>query len=184
MSEFLELYVDCGLTDIVFVSRSEEEVASGYNLEITRETVVARKGRGFVELVAERRVSFAPRAASRSIGKDSERSITAEEYRRVARGKQIIDTPAARAKLQDAKDAIEAGYARHAELRARQAPLYEKLEKLTPKCRNCGRPMSPKEKGGRRFWACSYYQRDCTGGFENLTVDAQRILAEIDKTAS
>jgi hypothetical protein len=181
MGDFLQQYVDWGLTDIVFVSTSEKEVASGYNLEITSETVVARKGQGFVEVVAQKRDSFAPRAGGTSIGKDSERSITADEYRRAARGKQILDTPAARAQLQKAKDAIDAGYAVQAELRAKRAPLYEKLEKLTPKCPNCDREMSLKEKGGRRFWACRYYPRDCDGGFVNLTAEVHRILTEIDK---
>ena len=62
MSEFLQHYVDWGLTDIVLISHTEKEVESGYNLEITKETVVARKGQGFVEVVAEKRVSFAPHA--------------------------------------------------------------------------------------------------------------------------
>jgi hypothetical protein len=183
MSEFLQQYVDWGLIDIIFVSSRETEVESGYNLEITSETVVARKDQGFVEVVAQRRVSFAPRAGGSSIGKDSERPITAQEYRAAARGKQILDSPAALAQLQKAKDAIDAGYAREAELRARRAPLYEKFEKLTPKCPNCDRPMNLKEKGGRSFWACRYYQRDCDGAFVNLTAEAQRILAEIDKIA-
>ncbi len=184
MSDFLQQYVDWGLTDIVFVSSGETEVESGYNLEITWETVVARKDQGFVEVVAQKRVSFAPRAGGGSIGKDSERPITAEEYRRAARGKQILDSLAALAQLQKRTDAIDAGYARQAELRAKRAPLYEKLEKLTPKCPNCDRQMNLKEKGGRRFWACRYYQRDCGGAFVNLTAEAQRILAEIDKIGS
>ena len=184
VSDFLQQYLDWGLTDIVFVSKSEEEVESGYNLEISRETVVARKGQGFVEVIAEKRVSFAPRAGGTSIRKDSERSITIAEYRRASEGKQILDAPAARAQVQHAKDSIEAGYARHAELRAKQAPLYERLERLTPKCPKCDRQMSLKEKKGSRFWACSYYQRDCDGGILNLTPEALRILAEIDKIGS
>ena len=51
---FLQQYVDWGLADIVFVSGGETEVESGYNLEITCETVVARKGQGFVEVVARK----------------------------------------------------------------------------------------------------------------------------------
>ena len=148
----MQQYVDWGLTDIIFVSSREREVESGYNLEITSETVVARKGQGFVEVVAQRRVSFAPRAGGgASIGKDSERPITAEEYRGAARGKQILDSPAARVQLQKANDAIDAGYAREAELRGRRAPLYEKFEELTPKCPDCDRQMSLKEREGDVF---------------------------------
>jgi hypothetical protein len=110
VSEFLQQYVDWGLTDIVLISHMEKEVESGYNLEITKETVVARKGQGFVEVIAEKRVSFAPHSGGSSSGKDAERPITAEEYQRAARGKPLLDTPAARAGLQKAKDAIDAGY--------------------------------------------------------------------------
>lgn len=124
VSDFLQHYVDWGLTDIILISNREKEVKSGYNLEITSETVVGRKGQDFVAVVAQKRVSFASHAGGTSIGKDSEQPITAEEYRGAARGKQILDTPAARAQLQKAKEAIDAGYARQAELRARRAPLY------------------------------------------------------------
>jgi hypothetical protein len=165
VSEFLQHYLDWGLTDIILVSHDEKEVESGYNLEITTETVVARKGQGFVEVVAQKRVSFAPHAGGSSSGKDSERPITAGEYRRAAKGKHVLDTPAARAGLKKAKAAIDAGYARQAELRNKRAPLYEKLDKLTPKCPNCDRKMSLKEKGGRRFWACNFYPRDCRWRF-------------------
>jgi hypothetical protein len=44
--EFLQHYLDYldwGLTDIILVSHDEKKVESGYNLEITTETVAARK---------------------------------------------------------------------------------------------------------------------------------------------
>ncbi len=53
MSDYLQHYVNWGLSQIVFVSSRQKEVESGYNLEITWETVVARKGQSFVEVVAQ-----------------------------------------------------------------------------------------------------------------------------------
>jgi hypothetical protein len=90
MSRYLQHYVDWGLSQIVFISRREKEGESGYNLEITWETVVARKGQEFVEVVVQERVSFAPNGGGSSVGKDSERPMDAEEYRKAAKGKPIL----------------------------------------------------------------------------------------------
>jgi ribosomal protein L37AE/L43A len=185
MSKFLKEYIDAGLSKIVVLSVKEKEVESGYNPELTWETVVAVKGSGFVEAVAEEKVSFNPGASGCARWIDSERVISAEEYRQAARGKAILDTPAALANLQEAKDAVAAGYARQAELRTLRAPLHAKLDAITPKCPSCDKTMSLKEKNGRRFWACGRYPRNCDGGgIANLTAEANRLLAEIAKIGS
>ncbi|MBZ5618077.1 MAG: topoisomerase DNA-binding C4 zinc finger domain-containing protein [Acidobacteriia bacterium] len=180
MSNYLQHYVDWGLSQIVFVSSREKEVESGYNLEITWETVVARKGQGFVEVVAQERVSFAPGAGSRSVGKDSERLIAAEEYRKTAQGKPILDTPEALARLQKAKDAVAAGYARQEELRALRAPLYKKLDELTPKCPDCERKMVQRKSRSGAFWGCPTYPQ--CDGTRSMTAEVRRILTEIADT--
>jgi ribosomal protein L37AE/L43A len=179
MSDYLQHYVNWGLSQIVFVSSRQREVESGYNLEITWETVVARKRQSFVEVVAQERVSFAPGAGGRSVGKDSERSITEEEYRKAAKEKPILDTPDALAGLQRAKDAVEAGYARHAELRASRAPLFAELEKLTPKCPNCDRKMVQRKGRGGPFWGCPVYPQ--CDGTKSMTAGVERILSDIAK---
>ena len=168
----------------MFESLKEKEVESGYGRDLTWETVVARKGTGFVRVVAQERVSYGPRGGGASSGIDTETPITEAEYLEVAHGKPILDTAAALQGLKDQKAAIAAGYAREAELREKRAPLYERLKAITPKCRNCDRPMSLTKKASRQFWACSMYPRNCEGGFENLTAEVRRILAEIEQIGS
>lgn len=179
MSDYLEHYVRWGLSQIVVLSHHEREVGSGYGLEVTTETVVACKGTGFVELVAEGRVSFAPGAAGRNVAKDGERSITAAEYQTRATGRPVLDTPAALAALHEAKAADQAGYVREAKLRALRAPLYTKLDELTPKCPNCDRKMMRKERrgGGAPFWSCPTYPR--CNGTRNMSAEVSRILSDI-----
>ena len=177
MSNYLQHHFDWGLSQIVFVSSREKEVESGYNLEITWETVVARKGQGFVEVVAQERVSFALGGGGRSVGRSSERLITAEEYRKTAKGKPILDTPEALAQLQEAKDALAAGYARQADLRALRSPLYAKLDELTPKCPDCDKKMVQRKSRGGPFWGCPTYPQ--CDGTRSMTTEVRRILTEI-----
>lgn len=177
MSEYLRHYIEWGLSQIVLICRREKEVESGYNLELTWETVVARRGADFVEVVAHERRSFAPGAGGSSIGKESERLITSDEYGKAAKGKQILDTPVALEQLAIEKTAIEEGYARHAELRLKRAPLQDRLDKLTPKCPDCDRKMVLRRSRSGAFWGCSAYPR--CDGVVTLTAEAKRIISEL-----
>ena len=179
MSDYLRHYVDWALSDIIFVSTLEKELGNAYGRELTWETIVARKGKGYVKVVLRHSVSFSPGAGGHNIGMESETPITADEYRKEARGKQILDTAAAVDRLKQAEGEMEVHYARQTELRAKRAPLQDKLDKLKPKCRKCDREMELKTKNGRQFWACRFFTRDCEGDFQNLTAEQNRILAQL-----
>lgn len=183
MAGFLNLYVERGLSKIIFISTKEREAGNSYGRETTWETVVARKGKDYIRVVATQRTSFAPHAGGSSFGFESETPITEAEYRTAAQGKEILDTPAALQALNDAEEELAAHYAKQAQIREKRAPLYAKLEKLTPKCDNCDRPMSVKSKNGNRFWACNQYPQNCDGGFKNLTAEVTKLLREIESTS-
>ena len=140
---------------------------------------MARKGNGYVKVVLRHSVSFSPGAGGHDIGMESETAITAEEYRKGARGKQILDTAEALARIKEAGRAMDAHYARQAELRARSAPLQDRFDKLKPKCRKCDREMELKAKNGRQFWTCRFFTRDCEGDIQNLTAEQKSILAQL-----
>jgi len=139
MSDYLRHYMDGGLSDIIVVTTREKELGNAYRRELTWETVVARKGNGYVKVVLRHSVSFSPGAGGHDIGMESETPITAEEYRKEARGKHILDTAEALARLEEAGRAMNAHYARQGELRARRTPLQDRFDKLKPKCRKCDR---------------------------------------------
>jgi hypothetical protein len=180
MSDYLAHYIEWGLSGIVVTDYKEKELGNAYSRELTYETVVAKKGAGFVKVVLRKSVSFSPGSGGTDIGKDSEEAITHAEYQAATKRKIIPDTPAGLAQVQKTKDTIAAGYAYQAELRAKRAPFYAQLDKLTPNCPDCGKKMIQKSKKGDSsalFWGCPTFPR--CDGLQNMTTEQRRLIDQI-----
>ena len=92
--------------------------------------------------------------------------ITPFEYKRLAKGKEIMDTPEARAEIAD--EDRRAG--RRVELEAR-------LGTLAPKCPDCGKKMVQRRSKHGPFWGCSAFPR-CQG-VVRLSTEATKVSAEL-----
>jgi hypothetical protein len=137
-----------GLSDIVCIAYTFDESQRGSGDEDTFETVVARKGDQFVMMSVHERLSFGY-SAGRYFKVSSNASITESEYHRLSKGKDLVDTVEALARLtQDEQRA------------AIYKDLENQLDKLTPKCHRCGRTMKRKYGKHGSFWGCS--RADCS----------------------
>ena len=179
MSQYLRRYLELGLSQIVVVDHREKEVQSGYGLELTWETVVARKGNGYVRLVFHDRQSFAPNAGGSSGGVESEAIITATEYRDASKSNEVLDTPEHVKEIERQEAKIQERFAKEARLRPQRIKLYADLKRVTPKCPSCGIAMIQKKGKFGSFWGCSKFPY-CDGK-ANISAEANRVLWELSK---
>jgi len=149
VSEFLEKYLEAGLSQIVVVEYTHSESASGHT-ESTRETAVARKGKTFVKTFIHESLNFLKSGANEPPSVTQEK-ITAEEYRKLAKGKEIVDSPE---RLQRRKQ--DKARSRRGE------KLYEAFYSTAPSCPNCDAGMTLRSGPRGPFWGCPHFPK-CRG---------------------
>lgn len=182
MGDYLRTYLEAGLSDIFIIETDEWEEKSGYGREHETETVVARKGDGFVKVKVHERTSFAPGSGGSNVGIESEESITEEQYCDLASNAPTltnIDTEEAVAAINRADQQRADGFANQERLRKLRRPFYDKLEALKPDCPKCGKKMwqgTDRYKGDG--WTCGV--QGCFG-FRYYGVEEKRLIAEIAK---
>jgi hypothetical protein len=148
LSEFLEKYLEAGLSQIVVIEYEHSESASGHT-ESTHETAIARKGKAFVKISVRDHFNFfesGPNDASLT-----EEKITAEEYRKLAKGKEIVDS---QERLQRRKQDKERS--------RRSEKLYEAFHSTAPSCPNCDARMTLRSGPRGPFWGCPHFPK-CRG---------------------
>ncbi len=170
MSRFLRTYLQRGLSDIICLDHQWEEESGGWNDENISETIVARQGGIFVKVSASAHIHFGYGGSTRSSSDVGEpKRITPLEYERLAKGKEIMDTPEARAEIADED--------RRA---VRRVDLQAQMETLAPKCPDCGKKMVQRRSQHGPFWGCSVLPR-CQG-IARLSAEASKIAAELYHT--
>jgi hypothetical protein len=142
MSDFLQAYLDYGLSDIVELESTFCEPSEFYKEE--GELVAARKGNKYV--VARLTSCVIRFMSSRSKVTITHEPITQTQYEEYASGKTIIDTPEARHKLAEDNKRIK-----------RREKLGKKLRDCAPLCPDCrGKTTVRKGKYGP-LWGCCRY---------------------------
>lgn len=166
MTHFLREYLERGLSSIVVIDEGEEEKNSGSFDQDIWETVVARKADGFVKMSYASHQTYMYNAKHWD-GPTKEEAITAEEYRALASGKEIVDTDEARAQI-----------AHGNEIRRKRDELNAKLQSLKPKCPKCKGEMTQRSGPRGSFWGCEDYP-SCRGTV-NLSPQVSATMKELE----
>ena len=167
MSQFLRTYLQRGLSDIVCIDHQWEEECGGWNNENISETVVARKGAIFVKVSSSAHIRIGYGNSTSDVG-EPER-ITPLEYKRLAKGKAIMDTSEAHGQIADEDRRV-----------GRRVELEARLGTLAPKCPDCGKKMVQRRSKHGPFWGCSAFRR-CQGTV-GLSTEASKVSAELYRT--
>ena len=165
MSNFLRTYLDLGLSEIVPIYYDWHEEAGGYANEHTDEIVIARKATGFVKVSLHLDMGFGP-AVGGGITVAPEEKITEAEYKKLAKGKSIVDTPEALAAIAAANEASQ-----------QRDDLRRQFYATAPKCPKCRGGM--RERCGKRgpFWGCQRFP-NCDGT-ANFSAQAMKLHTQL-----
>ena len=130
------------------LDHDHSETASGHE-EWTHETAVAKKGHKFVRVSLREHLRFlgGPGAGISIDGKE----ITEREYKALAAGNEIIDSPEALAELTERKE--RAAY---------NDKLHRRFMETAPACPKCGTKMVNRKGPRGEFWGCSNFPK-CRG---------------------
>jgi len=150
VSNFLRTYLDLGLSEIVQIYYDWHEEKSGYGNERTDEIVIARKASGFVKVAIHLDMGFGP-AVGGGITVAPEEKITEAEYKKLANGKSIIDTPQALAAIAAENEATQ-----------RRDDLQRQFYATAPKCPKCRGGMRQRRGTRGPFWGCQRFPH-CNG---------------------
>jgi predicted Zn-ribbon and HTH transcriptional regulator len=185
VSSYLRTYLNSGLSDIFVIESKEWEETSGYQMEHETEIVVARKGDGFVKVKLHERKSFAPGSAGLDVGIESEEIITEDQYFDLVSNAPSItnlDTEGAVAVVQKQIEAEKKKLEKFNAKTAERTRITKELEKITPRCKNCGHEMRVTRKNGREFWACPRFPKHCEiGGLDSITAAQSKLMADLEK---
>src|SRR5882762_5686743 len=94
MAEFLEKYLEAGLSQIFVIDYKYNEERSGFQNEHTHETIVAYDGRRYVRTGASESRIYAP-PGSHDFSLFTPVEITEGEYKKLSAGQTCSDTPEA-----------------------------------------------------------------------------------------
>lgn len=146
-SEFLEEYVNRGLTEIFITDYDHKEERSGYQNEHTTETVVAKHHNTFVTCSVSLDIDFNPYRPSRDLSVSVPRPISETTYVAAIKGKERVDTPEALNELQKEK-----------ELRQKKQKAQNALDASAPSCPTHGKlVIRQNSKTKENFWGCARY---------------------------
>src|SRR6266581_9304146 len=140
MSQFLADYLDRGLSSIVVLDHEFKESASGHT-DSTRELVIARKGKHFVETTVHQHIRYLKDSGSSTTF--SETKISYSEYSRRSCGKQVLDTP----------EAVD-DFRRWQKKAKREQRSYSRFLKAAPNCPACKKRMTLRSGKYGSFWGC------------------------------
>ena len=173
MSEFLGHYLAAGLRDIVSIDYDSHEEQSGFQEENIRETIVARKGAGFIKVSMHLRKTYGPNGRGPEFNVSSEETITEQDYDQLRKGAEILDTPVALQQIADED-------ARQKQNRSQIEDLDQKIAATAPKCPKCGGGMKKKHGKYGYFWSCSEFP-NCDGSakFSALAATLQGELGKL-----
>jgi hypothetical protein len=136
LSHFSEMH---RLSGVVRLSQDFREESSGYQNEHIREEFVCRNKDGQARHM---KVYWYVRImGSTNCTVEEDKAISEDEYEAHRKKRGVLDTPAYRA----AKD--------------RRDELVAQLDKLTPKCRECGSQMVSRTGPYGEFWGCASFPR-------------------------
>jgi hypothetical protein len=146
VSQFLTLYLEWGLSEIVRLDGHERLDLSLMDDEQRSETIIARERGHFVRIVVHEKLTFAPFNRVRTT-KAKDR-ITQQEYNELRGDKPTLDASVALAMPRTAKD--------REDLRAR---LWLEFLATAPICSICQTPMKFKKSKNGPFWGCRIYPK-------------------------
>jgi Topoisomerase DNA binding C4 zinc finger len=162
MAEFLEKYLEAGLSQIFVIGYKYNEERSGFQNEHTRETIVAYDGNCYVRSGAsESRIYAPPGSYEFFLFKPLE--ITEAEYKELSAGQTRSDTPEALEALQNRKIAAR-----------ERAEASAQLDAIKPKCPKCGKKLAYRNGPRGRFWGCPSYP--ACKGTANFTAEHIRLF--------
>jgi ssDNA-binding Zn-finger/Zn-ribbon topoisomerase 1 len=165
MSDFLEEYLDRGLSEIYITGHEEHEESGGFQNEYTTEYVVAKKEKKYVRIELREKKDFSPRGG-RSVGIVSEQEISEETYKKAAQQNVAIDTPVARKAVSEIKDK-----------RRRRWEAEEKIQELAPTCPDHQIKLEQKSGKFGPFWGCPQFP--ACSYTANFTREAKQIYEQL-----
>jgi hypothetical protein len=146
VSQFLTLYLEWGLSEIVRLDEHERLDLSLMDDEERSETIIARERDHFVRITVHEKLTFAPFNRVRTT-KAKDR-ITQQQYNELRGNNPTLDSAEASAMLPTAKH--------REDLKAR---LWVEFLATAPTCSICQTPMKFKESKNGPFWGCRIYPK-------------------------
>jgi hypothetical protein len=145
-NDFLSLYLEWGLSEIVRLDGYQRLDASLMDDEERSETIIAREREHFVRITVHEKITFAPFNRVRTT-KARDR-ITQQQYNELRGDKPILGSSEAPEMLHTAKD--------REDLRAK---LWVEFLATAPICSICQTPMKFKTSKRGPFWGCRRYPK-------------------------